>query len=173
MAKHTDHAQPDKSVKGPVGACASSVGPPLWLAALLLAIAIAVVYGRALDVPFVFDDNESVVTNTSIRSLWPLIGNEEHRGPLNPVRDLPTTARPVVNYSFALNYHFGGLDLTGYHLTNFIIHFLNSMLLMVVVRRTLLLPYFGGRFNSAAGWLAFVAALLWSVHPLLTDAVIY
>src|SRR5262245_49837964 len=140
---------------------ARASGPPIWLAAMLLAIAIGIIYGRALDVPFLFDDNESVVTNTSIRSLWPMIGTEEHRGPLNPVRDLPTTARPVVNYAFALNYHFGGLNLTGYHLTNFFIHFLNSMLLMVVLRRTLLLPYFGGRFNSAAACLAFVAALLW------------
>jgi tetratricopeptide (TPR) repeat protein len=154
-------------------AFARAPGPPTWLAALVLAIAIGIVYGRALDVPFVFDDNESVVTNTSIRSLWPLVGTDDHRGPLNPVRDLPTTARPVVNYSFALNYYFDGLNLAGYHLTNFCIHFLTALLLMAVVRRTLLLPYFAGRFNAAAGWLAFVSALLWSVHPLLTDAVVY
>jgi tetratricopeptide (TPR) repeat protein len=176
MSKRADNGQTDKSTSNSVGALApstDSAGPPNWLAAVLLAVAIAIVYGRALDVPFVFDDNESVVTNTSIRSLWPLIGTDEHRGPLNPVRDLPTTARPVVNYSFALNYYFGGLDLTGYHLVNFIVHFGNAMLLLIVVRRTLQLPYFGGRFAGAAGWLAFAAALLWSVHPLLTDAVVY
>lgn len=152
---------------------ACSSGPNKWLAALLLAIAIGIVYGRALDIPFVFDDNESVTTNTSIRSLWPLIGTDENRGPLNPVRDLPTTARPVVNYSFALSYCFSGLEPPGYHLVSIVMHFCNAMLLMAVVRRTLQLPYFGGRFADVAGWLAFAVALLWAVHPLLTDAVVY
>ena len=148
-------------------------GPPNWLAVAILAISIGIVYGRALDVPFVLDDHASVVKNPSIRSLWPLVGTEEHRGPLNPLRDLPTTARPLVNYSFALNYLFGGLNVLGYHVVNVVIHFLSALLLMAIVRRTLRLPYFGGRFDSVAGWLAFAATLLWAVHPLLTDAIVY
>src|SRR5262249_54517631 len=59
------------------------------------------------------------------------------------------------------------------HLVSFFIHFLTALLLMAVLRRTLLLPYFAGRFSTSAGWLAFVAALLWCVHPLLTDAIVY
>jgi protein O-mannosyl-transferase len=147
--------------------------PSIWLAAVLLAISLALVYGRALDAPYVFDDHDTIVKNTSIRSLWPLVGTSEHRGPLNPMRDLPTSARPLVNYSFALNYHFGGLSLAGYHVVNVVIHFLSTLLLFAFVRRTLRLPYFGGRFDAAAGGLACVTALLWSLHPLHTEAVIY
>src|SRR4051812_12912017 len=119
-------------------------GPPTWLAAAAVAICVALVYGRALNAPFVFDDHDTIAKNTSIRSLWPLIGTEEHRGPLNPIRDLPTSARPLVNYSFALNYHFGGLNLVGYHVVNIVIHILSALLLFAVVRRALRLAYFGG-----------------------------
>ena len=152
---------------------ATTDGPSLWLAAAILAVSIGIVYARSLNSPFILDDNGTVNTNTSIRSLWPLIGTEEHRGPLNPERDLPTAGRPLVNYSFALNYHFGGLNVVGYHVVNVAIHFLCALLLFAIVRRVLRLPYFAGRFDSVAGWLAFGAALLWSVHPLLTDAVAY
>src|SRR4051794_12654918 len=148
-------------------------GPSLWLAAAILAISIGVVYARSLNIPFLLDDTETVNANNSIRSLWPLIGTEERPGPLNPARDLPTAGRPLVNYSFALNYHFGGLNVVGYHAVNLVFHFLSALLLFAIVRRVLRLPYFVGQFDSVAGWLAFGAALLWSVHPLLTDAVAY
>jgi protein O-mannosyl-transferase len=148
-------------------------GPSVWLVAIVLAISLAVVYGRALDAPFVFDDHDTLTRNASIRSLWPLIGTSEHRGPLNPVRDLPTSARPLVNFSFALNYYFAGLDLVAFHVVNVVIHFLSAMLLWLIVRQTLLLPRFGNRFVSGAGWLGFAVSLLWSVHPLQTEAVEY
>ena len=148
-------------------------GPVTWLAAIIFAAAIGVVYARSLDVAFVMDDNVTVVSNASIHSLWPLIGDEQHRGPLNPPQDLPTSARPLVNYSFALSYYFSKTSVTGYHVASLVIHFLNTSLLFVLVRRVLQLPYFAARFDRAAGWLAFITALLWSIHPLLTDAVAY
>jgi tetratricopeptide (TPR) repeat protein len=150
-----------------------SEGPPNWFAFAALVISIALVYGRALDAPFFFDDHAAITNNASIRTLWPLIGAEAHRGPLNPMQELPTSSRPLVNFSFALNYHFGGLNPVGYHVVNVVIHFLCAILLFAIVRRMLRLAWFGGRFDSAAGWLALAAALLWSLHPLNTEAVIY
>ena len=35
------------------------------------------------------------------------------------------------------------------------------------------LPYFIGRFESSASWLALAVSLIWAVHPLQTEAVIY
>ena len=43
-----------------------SVHPKPWLVAIILAIAIAAVYGRALDAPFLMDDTISIVDNPSI-----------------------------------------------------------------------------------------------------------
>jgi protein O-mannosyl-transferase len=148
-------------------------GAPAWaIAALVLAFFIGVVYFPAARAPFIFDDVNSVVQNDSIDSLWPLIGFEKP-GPLNPPPEHPTSARPLVNLSFAINYHFGGLNPFGYHLVNFAIHFFNAMLVWSVTRRTLRLPYFGGRFGRSAEWLALAVAGLWSLHPLQTEAVVY
>src|SRR5262245_11351333 len=92
--------------------------PPTWVVFVTLALSIGLVYGRPLDTPFIFDDSATITDNVSILSLWPLIGTTEHRGPLNPVPELPTSGRPLVNLTFALNYHFGGLDPVGYHIFN-------------------------------------------------------
>jgi Flp pilus assembly protein TadD len=148
-------------------------GPPVWVVAIVLALAIGLVYGRGLRSPFIFDDAVAIVTNGSITSVWPLIGPAEHRGPLNPPPDLPTSGRPLVNLSLALNYWAGGLDSFGYHVVNVVIHFLSAMLAWAIVRRTLLLPYFAGRFEASAGWLAIAVAMVWALHPLQTEAVIY
>jgi tetratricopeptide (TPR) repeat protein len=144
-----------------------------WWTAALLAIVIAVVYGRAVDVPFIFDDFNSIQTNETIVSLWPLWSAEAPFGPLNTPRSAPTTARPVVNLSFAVNYWIGELDPTGYRWVNILLHTGVAILLAAIVRRTLKLPYFEGRFDSAAEWLALSAALLWALHPLQTESVVY
>ena len=148
-------------------------GPPAWIAVAVLLVAIGVVYGRSLDAPFIFDDVDGIENNESIFSLWPLVGPADHRGPLNPPSDLPSSGRPLVNLSLAANYHWGGLHPFGYHAFNVAIHFLSALLLWAIVRRTLLLPYFAGRFDASAGWLALATALLWALHPLQTEAVIY
>lgn len=147
--------------------------PRVWITAIILAASLAVVYIPALNAPLFFDDIGTISMNKSIVSLWPLIGTAEQPGPLRPVPQFPTAGRPLVNLSFALNYHYGGNSPWGYHVVNLLIHFCSSMLLWAIVRRTLLLPYFGNRFEAAAGWLALAVSLLWALHPLQTEAVIY
>ncbi len=61
----------------------------------------------------------------------------------------------------------------GYHIFNLIVHTLGSLALFGLVRRTLLQPALRARFGSAATPLALAVALLWAVHPLLTEAVTY
>src|SRR3990172_12925973 len=139
----------------------------------LVAGAVWAVYGRALDAPFIFDDTTSVLQNRSIEKLWPLWGDAEHPGPLNPAPHMAVSARPVVNLSLALNYHFGQFNPRGYHLFNVAVHMLSAVLLGAIVNRTLRLPYFAGRFDRAAGPLALAVALVWAVHPLVTEAVVY
>src|SRR4029079_14674738 len=56
---------------------------------------------------------------------------------------------------------------------NIVLHFLCAFVLWGVVRRTLRLPYFRHRFETTAGWLALAVALLWALHPLQTEPVIY
>jgi tetratricopeptide (TPR) repeat protein len=146
---------------------------PIWAVALVLAISIGAVYFQSLNAPFMFDDNASILANGSIVSLWPLFGTSDHPGPLHPPVPLPTAGRPLVNFSFALNYFFGGDAPIGYHIVNLLIHIGSALLLWAIVRRTLELPYFAGRFASSAGWLALAVSLIWALHPVQTEAVLY
>jgi tetratricopeptide (TPR) repeat protein len=138
-----------------------------------LALSIAAVYGPSVDVPFIFDDSGAIEKNASITSVWPLLGTTEHPGPLNPPRDNAVSGRPLVNLTFAINHAFGGLNPIGYHVVSVVIHFCSALLLWAIIGRTLVLPYFSGRFETSAGWIGLVAALLWALHPLQTEAVIY
>lgn len=148
-------------------------GPPAWAVAALLAILIGVVYGPALNAPFIYDDYLGIVRNKSINSLWPLVGTKESPGPFNTPPDNAVSARPLVNLSLAVNRFFGELNPVGYHAFNVVVHFCTSMLVWVIIRRALRVPYFAGRIDTSAGWLAMAAALLCSLHPLQTEAVIY
>jgi protein O-mannosyl-transferase len=139
----------------------------------VLAVLIGVLYGRAAHAPFVHDDNNAVLGNPSIVRLWPVFGTVDRPGPLNPPRDAVTSGRPLVNLSLALNYHLGGYDTLGYHVVNMILHVLSAALLYGIVRRVLLLERFRAQFGSAAVPLAFAVAVVWAIHPLVTDAVEY
>jgi tetratricopeptide (TPR) repeat protein len=140
---------------------------------VVLVAAIAVVYARAVDTPFVFDDRVSIVDNPSILRLWPLLGAPESPGPLNPSRNRPTAGRPLVNLTFAINYHVGGLRPAGYRLVNLVVHLLSALLLASIVRRTLRLDQFAGRWDRVAWPVSSLAALVWAVHPLASETVVY
>lgn len=138
---------------------------------LLLAVVVAI-YGRALPAPFIFDDQPGIVENPSLRRLWPLVGDPAARGPLNPPPLAPTNRRPLANLTLALDYHFYGLDPAGFRATNLVLHALAAAVLAALVRRTLRLPYFAS--PARAAWsLGFATALLWAVHPLASETVVY
>ena len=92
---------------------------------------------------------------------------------LHPDRELPVAGRPLVNLSFAINYALSGLNTFGYHVVNVGLYLLCALLIFGVVRRTLMLPGLTERFGKQASNPAFAAALLWTLHPLNTEAVNY
>ena len=128
-------------------------------------------YANSLSGPFIFDDLVSIVENPQIRD-WSNLATM-----LTPGRELPTSGRPLVTVSLAVNYALGGLDVRGYHLVNLAFHFLSGLLVFGIVRRTLELPSLKDRFTgttlNAGCNLGFAAALLWTLHPLNTEAVNY
>lgn len=149
----------------------------LWalaaVGALALAGAVWWVYGPAAGYPFVFDDQGTIVDNPSIRRLWPPLGTEEAPGPLCAPRTTAVHGRPLVNLSFAVNYALGGLDPIGYRQFNMAVHLLTALLLWAIVARTLRLDFFAGRFERVAGVLGFASALVWALHPVNTESVVY
>ncbi len=135
-----------------------------WLP-LVLILAVAAVYLGSFDGPFLFDDERAIVENPSIRSLSTAFDTPDNS---------PLTGRPLTSLTLAVNYAFGGLDPTGYHVVNLLLHLAAALLLFALVCRTSTLPIFDDRFTvEQARWLAFLAALLWALHPLLSEAVAY
>lgn len=131
-----------------------------------LVLALGLAYANSLSTPFVFDDLEGVVDNASIRDL-------SHWGDMlwAPANATGATGRPLVNLSLALNYALGGLDVRGYHVFNLLLHAASALLLLGIVRRTLQLPALAARFSQVALPAGLSVALLWGLHPLLTESV--
>ena len=131
-----------------------------WFAALVILAAGLGVYANGLEGPFVFDDHYSIVESPNVRSLLPL--TEALSAPAGSV----ASGRPLVALSLALNHAAGGLEVFGYHLVNVVAHVLTALLLFALLARGLART----RLAEEATTLAGLAALLWVVHPLNTDA---
>ncbi len=121
------------------------------LIAVLCIIAVGIaIYGNTLHVPWYFDDFGNIVRNPLIRNL-----DDAWRGILAP--------RGLAMFSFALNYHFHGLELPGYHVTNILIHLLTTFFVYLNLKRVFRCqPLF-----------ALLAALIFLSHPLQTQSVTY
>ncbi|MDI1249216.1 MAG: tetratricopeptide repeat protein [Lacunisphaera sp.] len=177
--------------------------PSFWrsplFAVLLLVGGALLAYHNSFSVPFVFDDEPSILSNPTIRRLatawWP---------PAD-AGGLTVAGRPVLNFSFGLNYAVSGFDVWSYHALNLLIHVAAALVLFDLVRRTLLLvgrdrliPPSRGRdimfeagsavstssrpracrgaippYKADASLIALVIALLWLLHPLQTESVTY
>ncbi len=145
---------------------------PCWpslLAGGSIVLAVMAAYFNSLSVPFIFDDGASIVQNPTIRNLSHL--GTVLSGP--PWGSLTVNGRPLLNLSLALNYAFGGLGVGGYHVVNLVIHALAGLTLFGVVRRTLRQPRLVARFGQDSLPLALCVALIWTLHPLQTEAVTY
>jgi tetratricopeptide (TPR) repeat protein len=128
----------------------------------LVALAAFAAYADSFSGPWLFDDREAIAGNATLRHFATAL--------VPPGGGLPVSGRPVLNLSFALNYALGGTQVAGYHAANLLIHLGAALTLFGIARRTLL-PL--GRPARVAAVLAFFIALLWAVHPLLTEAVTY
>jgi len=149
----------------------SGHAPRHWatsLATIVIVLAGVAAYHNSLQGPFIFDDLTSIPENSTIRSLRPIWTA------LSPPKEgQAVQRRPIVNLSLAVNYAIGGLDVRGYHIFNLLVHILAALTLFGIIRRTLRLPAMPGHIAAAATPLAFAAALIWTVHPLATEAVTY
>jgi protein O-mannosyl-transferase len=159
----------------------SMPGWSIFLAGSVIVLAALAVYYRSLSCPFIFDDGAAITENLTIRHLSSALSPPSNGG--------GAIGRPVVNLSLAVNYAVGGLGVWGYHAMNLVIHILAGLILFGLVRRTLLRPAMAGlrrasppapnsgtisrgsNFADSATVLAFIVALLWTVHPLQTESV--
>jgi Flp pilus assembly protein TadD len=149
-----------------------SLRPDILMAGSLVVLAALVVYSQSFSGPIVLDDTWSITTNPSIRHLG---------SALFPPVDKGTGGRPLLNLTFALNYAQGGFSVWSYHALNLLIHILAGLTMFGIVRRSLTSHLMTRRSEisdlrseiSGATVLACAVAVIWTVHPLQTEAVTY
>jgi tetratricopeptide (TPR) repeat protein len=135
------------------------------VAAAGAALASALVYLNALHNPFVYDDYHLVVDNPAIRNI------SNFRAIV-----LNDMMRPVTNFSYAIDRAVWGPAPFGFHLTSLLLHSLNVVLLFHLILR---LTADAARTSGTALprgrlWtVPFGAALLFAVHPMMTESVGY
>ncbi len=124
----------------------------LAAAFLLIVLTTLLIYSDTFSFPFHFDDEPNITLNDKLRALtnfWP-----------------PSGTRYIGVLSFALNYHFGELDVFGYHLVNIAIHIMNGFLvwwLVLLTFKTPVMQRFSGT-SSLKDPIAIFCAVLFIIH---------
>lgn len=146
---------------------------------MVLIISTLLAYANTFESPFVFDDFNVIVKNNPHLHIKELS--------VDAFKTLITKAdgrkRPLSIITLALNYYYGGKNTFGYHVVNIKIHILTGIFLfflLITIQRQAMkadekalpekpLPL--SEFMPAG--IAFLAALIWLLHPLQTNAVTY
>ena len=124
---------------------------------ILLAIVSIGVFLNSLYSGFVYDDIGVIEDNYFIRSLHnlPKIFSKDYFHLSNEL-----SYRPVVTLSYFVDYAIWHLHPFGYHLTNVVLHAINSILLYALLVRLIRVPS-----------VALLSAVIFSIHPCVTEAV--
>lgn len=146
--------------------------------ALILSVG-CVVYSGIVFAPFVYDDFEYILLNPAVENI-DCITNTSNLKRLLLKEDVykNIVLRPVAYLTFALNRHFDGYAVVGYHLFNIIIHLLNALLVYLITRLTLNFRVSSsgsdaGTSLNITNLMPLFIALLFVSHPLQTQSVTY
>jgi len=121
-----------------------------WLQSIFLLLIASIAYWNAFDGAFQFDDYAVIVDNNAVHSLsgW--------------YKSLPGI-RPLLKLSYTVNW-ISGTGLFGFHLFNLACHLANCLLVFAILKRW---P------ATSLATPAFIAAALFALHPVNTEAVTY
>ena len=153
MAEAESHPTPppselEQEISEPVAEC--PVGGP-WKKCLIIIALTFIAYSSSFSNAYIWDDNDYVTENPTLRtvdglkSIW-----------LDP--SSTPQYYPLVHTSYWIEYQVWGLNATGYHVVNTLLHAVAACLLYLVLMR-LKLPG------------AWVAAAVFAVHPVAVESV--
>ncbi|XP_035221458.1 protein O-mannosyl-transferase TMTC3-like [Stegodyphus dumicola] len=128
---------------------------------LLVGTAAYFCYKNALNCGFVFDDMSAIRDNKDLRPTTPFLNifcNDFWGTPIRKEQS-HKSYRPLCVLTYRVNYYFHKLQPFGYHLTNIVLHSVVCLLYMRIC--AMFVPK----------TTAFLAALLFVVHPIHTEAV--
>jgi len=120
-------------------------------------------YSNTFFSSFHFDDDGYIVNNFAIRNIHGLAA----------IWNI-CPCRFITFMTLALNYHFNGLNVPGYHLFNMIVHLGSALLVWWLVLLTCQSPVMKEeKISSHADIIALFAGLIFVSHPLQTEAVTF
>uniref|UniRef100_A0A8C9SGY7 dolichyl-phosphate-mannose--protein mannosyltransferase n=1 Tax=Scleropages formosus TaxID=113540 RepID=A0A8C9SGY7_SCLFO len=142
------------------GACGSERG---FFCYVLLVAVCALCYGNSLRGEFVHDDVWAITNNPDVRpgSSLRAVFSDDFWGKRMADNTSHKSYRPLCILSFKLNIMLGGMTPLYFHMVNVVLHCAVTALLMYTCKRAV--------FDDSR--LAFLAALLFAVHPIHTEAV--
>ena len=137
-------------------------------AGLIIGVAL-VAYSNTFFAPFHFDDRPNILENPDIQikvltwdQVEQLIKNSYEK-----------SIRVFSYFTLALNYYFGGVNVFGYHLVNFIIHVASGIFLYGFLMLTFNLPHLKEKYGGISYRVALFASLIFIAHPIQTQSVTY
>jgi len=139
-----------------------------FLPAFLLVVVIFATYAPALRNDFVWDDTALVLRDPLIRS-WQLIP-EAFQHFLFIDATPSDFYRPIQRLTYLADYSAFVFKPAGYHFTSILFH-AGAALALFLLANELLRNW--NVEEPKRRWLAFIAALVWAVHPVHTAAVAY
>ena len=148
----------------------------LTLAVLILIFMICLAYMNTFQASWHLDDHSNIVKNSALHipnlKLETLI-RTFYASPTRPGLIGKELYRPIPCLSFALNWYLGKDDVFGYHLVNLIVHILTASFLLLTVFFLLRSPNLAHKLSRNEVIIAFLAAALWALNPIQTQAVTY
>lgn len=127
-----------------------------------------IVYGNALFNGFVWDDEEQVLANSLAHSITNLpqffAGSTFNSGGSGSLGGL--YYKPMMTVCFALLYTFFGANSFVFHLFQISLHIVNAFILYLIFKKLL-------TKNSTFTLIPFLLSLIFLVHPINTEAVVY
>ncbi len=130
---------------------------------VLLGVITVLTYGHTLDVPFYMDDYSSLVDNSVFYDAESISEFYKY-----------ASLRVVGYTTFWINFYFHHFEVAGYHVVNIGIHFLTSVIVMLLTGALLKAADKKKGIEQQKNYLLpLFVALLFLVHPLQTQAVTY
>jgi hypothetical protein len=137
-------------------------------AGLIIGVAL-VAYSNTFSAPFHFDDRPNILENPDVQ-IKVLTWDRVEQLIKNTYKE---SIRVFSYFTLALNYYFGGVNVFGYHLVNFIIHVASGIFLYWFLMLTFNLPHLKEKYGGISYRVALFGSLIFIAHPIQTQSVTY
>jgi hypothetical protein len=130
------------------------------------------IYSNSFDGDWHLDDYPNIVYNKNIQ-MESLTWESLKKAIQGPRHAFSTFNRPLSFLSFAINYYIGGLNVLGYHVVNFFLHYATAVLAFFILNNLFEITKKKTTDYDSGHFIAFLSVLFWSIHPLHVSSVTY